>query len=182
MPIFDETDKEIPVIKRLFKEIFGYTEEEIQQFVKSKFMCAVVQNLTLETAQQIAEIFYDNDIRIYLSKQENDIPIQWGRDLGICLTKNLPKDHYCDEPLVSRDQLVNPLVQQEQERFENYARQSRQEIIERNTTPTITCPYCKSTDCKKITTTAKALNTALFGIFGNKRRYQWHCRKCGSDF
>ena len=48
--------------------------------------------------------------------------------------------------------------------------------------PTITCPYCKSTDCKKITTTAKAVNIALFGIFGNKRRYQWHYQKCGSDF
>ena len=51
-----------------------------------------------------------------------------------------------------------------------------------NQPPTITCPYCKSTDCKKITTTAKAVNIALFGIFGNKRRYQWHCKKCGSDF
>ena len=48
--------------------------------------------------------------------------------------------------------------------------------------PTITCPYCKSTDCKKITATAKAVNIALFGIFGNKRRHQWHCQKCGSDF
>ena len=48
--------------------------------------------------------------------------------------------------------------------------------------PTIACPYCKSTDCKKITATAKAVNIALFGIFGNKRRHQWHCEKCGSDF
>ena len=48
--------------------------------------------------------------------------------------------------------------------------------------PTITCPYCKSTDCKKITATAKAVNIALFGIFGNKRRYQWHCNNCKSDF
>ena len=60
--------------------IDSYTEEEIQQFISTKFMCAVVQKLTLETAQQIAEIFYDNDIRIYLSKQESDIPIQWGNN------------------------------------------------------------------------------------------------------
>lgn len=49
-------------------------------------------------------------------------------------------------------------------------------------TPKVTCPYCKSTDCKKITSAAKAVNIALFDIFGNKRRYQWHCNKCGSDF
>lgn len=48
--------------------------------------------------------------------------------------------------------------------------------------PTITCPYCKSTNCKRITATAKAVNIALFGIFGNKRRYQWHCNECKSDF
>lgn len=48
--------------------------------------------------------------------------------------------------------------------------------------PTVTCPYCKSTNCKRITATAKAVNIALFGIFGNKRRYQWHCNDCKSDF
>lgn len=49
-------------------------------------------------------------------------------------------------------------------------------------TSSITCPYCKSTNCTRITATAKAINTALFGIFGNKRRYQWHCNNCKSDF
>ena len=46
----------------------------------------------------------------------------------------------------------------------------------------IVCPYCKSTNTKKITTTAKAVNTALFGIFGQKRKHQWHCNNCNSDF
>ena len=50
------------------------------------------------------------------------------------------------------------------------------------TTPIITCPYCQSTNTKKITATAKAVNVALFGIFGNKRKYQWHCNNCNSDF
>ncbi len=183
MPIINESNEKLSIIKQLFKEVLGYTEIEIQQFIKTKFMCAVVQHLTLETAQQIAEIFYDNDIRIYLSKQENDIPIQWGRDLGICITKNPPKEHYCDEPLVSREHLVNPLTQQEQERLENYARQSREEIIQRNTTPTITCPYCKSTDCKKISGLSKAGSVALWGIFAlGKTTKRWHCNNCKSDF
>ena len=183
MPIINESNEKLPTIKQLFKEIFGYTEEEIQQFIKSKFMCAVVQNLTLETAQQIAEIFYDNDIRIYLSKQENETPIVWGRDLGISLTKNPPKEHYCDEPLVSREHLVNPLAQQEQERLENYVRQSREEIIQRNSTPTITCPYCKSTDCKKISGLSKAGSVALWGIFAlGKTTKQFHCNSCKADF
>ena len=50
-------------------------------------------------------------------------------------------------------------------------------------TPTITCPYCKSTDCKKISGLSKAGSVALWGIFAlGKTTKQWHCRSCGSDF
>ncbi len=49
-------------------------------------------------------------------------------------------------------------------------------------TPTVKCPYCQSSNTKKISSTAKAVNVALFGIFGNKRKYQWHCNNCNSDF
>lgn len=44
------------------------------------------------------------------------------------------------------------------------------------------CPYCHSRNTTKITTTAKAVNTAMFGVLGQKRKYQWHCNKCRSDF
>lgn len=48
--------------------------------------------------------------------------------------------------------------------------------------PTVQCPYCKSTNTHKITTTAKVVNTALFGLFGTKRNKQWHCDGCGSEW
>lgn len=48
--------------------------------------------------------------------------------------------------------------------------------------PVVTCPYCNSTNTKKISLTAKAMNTALFGILGTKRHKQWHCNKCGSEW
>lgn len=44
------------------------------------------------------------------------------------------------------------------------------------------CPYCRSTNLKRITTTAKVLNIAMFGLLGNKRKYQWHCNSCNTDF
>lgn len=44
------------------------------------------------------------------------------------------------------------------------------------------CPYCHSKDTEKITATAKAVNTALFGVFGTKRHKEWHCNRCDSDF
>lgn len=51
------------------------------------------------------------------------------------------------------------------------------------TSPTITCPYCKSTDCKKISGLSKAGSVALWGIFAlGKTAKQWHCNSCKSDF
>lgn len=44
------------------------------------------------------------------------------------------------------------------------------------------CPYCHSHNTTKITTTAKVVNTAMFGVLGQKRKYQWHCNHCKSDF
>ena len=48
---------------------------------------------------------------------------------------------------------------------------------------TITCPYCKSTNTKKISSLSKAGSVALFGIFAlGKTTKQWHCNSCKSDF
>lgn len=48
---------------------------------------------------------------------------------------------------------------------------------------TVECPYCHSTDTKKITNTSKAVHTAVFGIFSIGRNSKnFHCNKCGSDF
>ena len=52
-----------------------------------------------------------------------------------------------------------------------------------NQNPKIICPYCKSSNTKKITTMSKAAHTALFGIFSISRNSkQWHCNNCNSDF
>ena len=69
--------------------------------------------------------------------------------------------------------------------LENYTNQER---IDKNhklimqAEPIIECPYCHSNNTKKITATSKAINTAIFGIFGTKRHKQWHCNHCNSDF
>ena len=46
----------------------------------------------------------------------------------------------------------------------------------------VECPYCHSKNTTKISSISKALDTAMFGIFGNKRNQQWHCNNCRSDF
>ena len=47
----------------------------------------------------------------------------------------------------------------------------------------ITCPYCHSTNTKKISGISKAGSVALFGVFAvGKVSKQWHCNNCNSDF
>ena len=44
------------------------------------------------------------------------------------------------------------------------------------------CPTCSSTKIHKISVTSKAINIGLFGIFGNKRKKQFHCDSCGYEW
>lgn len=45
------------------------------------------------------------------------------------------------------------------------------------------CPFCQSTDCKKISTTSKVGKVALFGVFAaGSVSKTWHCNSCGSNF
>lgn len=44
------------------------------------------------------------------------------------------------------------------------------------------CPYCNSTNCKKISGVSKATSVAMFGIFSQKVKKQWRCNNCKSDF
>ena len=49
--------------------------------------------------------------------------------------------------------------------------------------PHVECPYCQSTNVKKISGLSKAGSVALWGIFASgKVSKQWHCNSCGSDF
>lgn len=49
--------------------------------------------------------------------------------------------------------------------------------------PVIRCPYCNSTNTKKISEMSKAASVAVFGVFAmGKVSKQWHCNNCKSDF
>lgn len=46
----------------------------------------------------------------------------------------------------------------------------------------IKCPYCKSVNVKKITTTSRAVSIGAVGLASGKIGKQWHCNNCKSDF
>ena len=183
-PNYSEKDPCLPIIQNLFKEVLGYTEEELKYFTKTHFSCDVVINLTLEQAQEITQIFYNNDIQLYLKDQKTNSVLFWQPDLGIIIKKEPPKSHYCDEPLVSRDHLVDAFTQQEKERQENI-RQSQQDarnnaIAKTNNTQSNTpkCPTCGSTNVKHISTLNRAVSIGVFGLFSSKIGKNYECLNC----
>lgn len=47
----------------------------------------------------------------------------------------------------------------------------------------VTCPFCQSADCKKISGASKIGKVALFGVFAaGSVSKTWHCNNCGSNF
>lgn len=49
-------------------------------------------------------------------------------------------------------------------------------------TPQVACPYCKSTNVKRISALNRAGSIIGFGILSNKIGKQWHCNSCNSNF
>ena len=51
------------------------------------------------------------------------------------------------------------------------------------TSPSVSCPYCNSTNTQKISTANKVGSALVFGVFSlGKVTKQWHCNNCKSDF
>ena len=85
-----------------------------------------------------------------------------------------------------QDEIYQEWKRKSDERFnrerEAYQNQKIAEIQEKLNNPTITCPYCKSSNTKKISTMIRMFCGGLFGFGSKKIGKQWHCNSCGSDF
>lgn len=162
-------------LRKLLREVLGYTDDEIEIMVSEHFDRNIVNNLTIEQAKEITEIFLDNDFQLYLNDGREDEGTIYWKELGISLTHNSPKDHYCDKPLVSREHLDDLSIPKKK------ALPFNQILFD--TKPIVECPYCHSRNTKKISTASKAVHTAVFGLFSLGRNSKnFHCNNCNSDF
>lgn len=55
-------------------------------------------------------------------------------------------------------------------------------IKPKSPSPSITCPYCHSTNVSKIGTVDRGLSVGMTGLASGKLGKQWHCNKCKSNF
>lgn len=87
-----------------------------------------------------------------------------------------------DDPEEYRKQLALKYYHniKSQENARERAKERKQSKI--YTVSHVKCPYCNSTNTKKLSVTSKAGSVAMFGLMSNKVGKQWHCNSCGSDF
>lgn len=55
-------------------------------------------------------------------------------------------------------------------------------VIARETSNQPKCPYCQSTNLKKLDVIDRGVSFGLFGFASSKVGKQWHCNNCKSDF
>ena len=63
--------------------------------------------------------------------------------------------------------------------FHIYERFSNVQPIKSNS---IKCPYCQSTNTKKLDVIDRGVSFGIFGFASSKVGKQWHCNSCRSDF
>ena len=140
--------------KKAFQKGFIYPSE-----IKSnnEYICPYCNNKLVDT------LITENEFNLIEDVSDSDRQFL---EAMIELKKNDPIEYQLE-----MSQFKASLKQQE----------SNKKVEEDNNTPH--CPYCNSTNTKKITTGSKVAHTALFGIFSMGRNSkQWHCNNCKSDF
>lgn len=176
----------------LLEEVLGYTCEEINNFINAQqksYFPPFAINVTKEQAIKILQPFEDHELNVFATEYDDKtfeiITHSWEFDwLDSIVSGGVPKPHYYDKPVISADQKVNPLNPPTfDNKWVNIDLGLGKGFSPSNTPPTITCPYCQSTNTQKISGLSKAGSVALWGIFAlGKTTKQFHCNNCKADF
>ncbi len=83
---------------------------------------------------------------------------------------------------LSDEQFIQGIRSGYQDKVEYMSENIRIPEQSHNSTPTVMCPYCGSTNTKKITATSRVVDSLIWGFFSPKRSKQWYCNDCKSDF
>jgi len=195
------------IVFPILEKIFGYASEEAQGFrevVDIGYNPPFAINLNDEQIVSIIQPFIDADLAGSVWAEEYDdvthelLNMYPDADelFGFAPKNNRftfewdkkPQQHY-DEPIVLKYQRVDPFNPPNfygTDRWRNATFTPQyfppNQVVSKPSKPIVTCPYCKSEKTTKISSFEKATNIFMFGIFGQKRKYQWHCNNCKSDF
>lgn len=168
----EKIPENVVIAKKLLMEVVGYLEKDAEKLVFIRPDKTILVNLTIEEAIKIAQPFEDHDMIPGLYNHATNAMEAWN-DYHFFVKQPI-KDHY--ECLARPECRINP--DQKYITQEPYVPTPKPQPSK----PSVECPYCHSTNCKKISGVSKAGSVALFGLFSQKARHQWHCNDCKSDF
>lgn len=100
------------------------------------------------------------------------------KDIMACSVCHSRMEYWCSED-------VNEETHRVTNRWRDEKRKASHPEVKSFTPPTpiIACPYCKSTNTKKISGLSKAISAGIFGVFAlGKTTKQFHCNNCTADF
>ena len=121
----------------------------------------------------------------YLELEKNGKLEEYRTEHGIVdtVSSSIPNQELQEHKEEVREELKVMLKDKSSGRSVLNNKKSTQKIDSRETHQNIPkCPTCQSTNIKKISATSKATNAVLFGLFGNKRKKQFHCNNCGYEW
>jgi DNA-directed RNA polymerase subunit RPC12/RpoP len=82
------------------------------------------------------------------------------------------------------DSITSPKIAKCQKCWEEIPTQASRSYDEMiNNQQGVTCPFCNSTDCKKISGSSKVGKVLMWGVLAaGSVGKTWHCNSCGSNF
>ena len=100
------------------------------------------------------------------------------------LSKKIQPKEY--KPMYNQNDHPEKLIEADRidAQIRKYLAEQGSKLPEKKPTPKYVpkCPTCGSPDIEKISGTSKAVSFALFGIFSNKDKHQFKCKKCGYEW
>lgn len=154
--------------------MLGYNDDEIKIMISEHFVRNIVNNITIEQAQEITKIFGDNDFSMYLNDGYGvEHVIAW-KQLGIDWIDEPPKAYYCDKPLVSREHLADLSISKK------FNLPIQESLF--NKKPVVKCLYCGSENVRKISGTERTISVLTLGFLSSKINKSFKCNDCGGTF
>lgn len=131
----------------------------------------------------------------------------YGKDCRFCKSNtfkyipyktNINQNEYFQMNFFEKQELKNNVLENvikkspefSQEAMDRRLLQNREEIRELarsnsglfSSKSSASCPYCNSSNTRKISTGSRLLSTGFFGLGSSKIGKNYHCNSCGSDF
>lgn len=184
-PRWIKSDKEWEIAAPLLKEVLGYTDDDIRNFIEvfdRHWFPPFALNVNEEQIPKILQPFADYELDVFVCEyDDNTLKLidvcSAMKKFGIVYHRT-PQKHYYDEPVISESQKVDPL---NPPTFDKSWVELDFDIKPVSTQPTNVpkCPTCQSTNIRKMGSVERGASILTWGIFSKKINKTFKCNNCG---